>query len=99
MHRINLPLFTVMAILLFSCSGSKNDPSRGDKVKDYLVLALTPQTVTVHNNFPATIEGQEVIEIRPMISGYIKEILVREGDRVNRVSFYSGSAIRSTSRR
>lgn len=82
MLRINLPLLSVMVLLLFSCSGSKNDPSRGDKVKDYLVLALTSQTVTVHNNFPATIEGQEVIEIRPMISGYIKEILVREGDRV-----------------
>jgi membrane fusion protein (multidrug efflux system) len=38
----------------------------------------------VHNDFPTSIEGQQVIEIRPMISGYIKDILVREGESVKK---------------
>lgn len=54
------------------------------KAMDFSVLTLTPMTVTIHQDFPASIEGQRVIEIRPMISGYLKEIYVNEGDHVKK---------------
>ena len=45
---------------------------------------MVPKTVTVHQDFPATIQGQRVIEIRPMINGYLLEIYVNEGDHVKK---------------
>jgi membrane fusion protein (multidrug efflux system) len=45
---------------------------------------MIAKSVTIHQNFPATIQGQRVIEIRPMISGYLQEIYVNEGDHVKK---------------
>lgn len=56
----------------------------GNAVKEYSVLTLVPKSVTIHNDFPATIEGQKVVEIRPMINGYLQEIYVNEGDQVKK---------------
>jgi membrane fusion protein, multidrug efflux system len=53
-------------------------------LREYPVLTVTPRSVTVHQDFPARIEGQRVIEIRPMINGYLQDIYVNEGDQVKK---------------
>jgi len=73
-----------MAIVFVSCSHDKQKISGSKIVKDYSVLTMIPKSVTIHQNFPATIQGQRVIEIRPMISGYLQEIYVNEGDQVKK---------------
>lgn len=57
---------------------------RGEASKEYEVMTVTPKSVTIHQDFPATIEGQRVIEIRPMINGYLQDIYVNEGDQVKK---------------
>ena len=52
--------------------------------REYKVTTVNTETVTIHQDFPATIEGQQVIEIRPMISGYLQDIFVNEGDHVKK---------------
>jgi len=74
----------LMTIALVSCSHSKQNSQAAKIVKDYSVLTMVPKTVTVHQDFPATIQGQRVIEIRPMINGYLQEIYVNEGDHVKK---------------
>lgn len=81
--RISYILF-ILSIISASCSSKNKNAPPPNQVKDYQVLTLTPQNVTVHQDFPATIEGQQVIEIRPMINGYIQRIFVNEGDRVKK---------------
>ncbi|KAA9339002.1 efflux RND transporter periplasmic adaptor subunit [Adhaeribacter soli] len=72
-------------LLLVSCKGDKKkDAPSADAVKAYLVLTLSPRTVTLNSDFPATIEGQQDIEIRPMIDGYLGGILVDEGASVKK---------------
>ena len=73
-----------ITITCLSCSHDKQNPAVLSTVKDYSVLKLVPKSVTIHHDFPATVEGQRVIEIRPMISGYINEIFVNEGDHVKK---------------
>jgi membrane fusion protein (multidrug efflux system) len=92
--RNALIVISLTTFCLFSCSRNKEtgiNPGRGSggtsgaaTVKDYPVLTLVPMSVTVHQDFPAVIEGQRVIEIRPMISGYLKEIHVDEGQKVKK---------------
>lgn len=77
-------MICLMTMVLFSCKQNKAGSLRGNMVKDYAVLTLVPRSVTVHNDFPATIEGERVIEIRPMVSGYLEEILVNEGNHVKK---------------
>lgn len=59
-------------------AGNQGAPS------EYPVLTLSNTNITVHQDFPATIEGQRVVEIRPMVNGYIQDIKVNEGDRVRK---------------
>lgn len=74
-------LFTIG--ILFSC-GEKKTGTKEKAVQSYQVLTLTPQHVTVYNDFPASIQGQNVIEIRPMVSGYLQDIYVPEGSPVTK---------------
>ena|ERR1035437_8017681 len=82
--RTSLLMICFMAIVFVSCSHNKQNVTGGKIVKDYAVLTMVPKSVTVHQDFPATIKGQRVIEIRPMINGYLQEIYVNEGDHVKK---------------
>jgi membrane fusion protein (multidrug efflux system) len=82
-HSAFLIVILLTALSFFSCKKKNNGPPP-EQVRDYTVMTLSPQTVTTHQDFPATMEGQEVIEIRPMINGYLDQILVNEGERVKK---------------
>lgn len=70
------------AVVIASC-GNKNDKSAqaggAPQVKEYKTLTLQPQSATLNTDFPASIQGQQNIEIRPRVEGYIDKIFVDEG--------------------
>jgi len=68
-------------LLLSSCGNNKAAGPAADpnQVKDYQVIAIEPQVAEMHSDFPATIEGQQTVEIRPRVDGYIEHIYVEEG--------------------
>lgn len=70
-------------ILLASC-GDKKSTGTAEAAKDYPVLTIVPRTSTLSTQYPATIEGQQNIEIRPKIDGYIENIFVDEGAQVKK---------------
>ena len=92
--RNSLITIGLITVLITSCSQNKNGKAPGPGgfpggagtgiVTDYFVMKLNPMSVTIHQDFPAIIEGQRVIEIRPMINGYVGEIFVNEGDFVRK---------------
>jgi membrane fusion protein (multidrug efflux system) len=78
----------------FSSCGSNNDSKAGaaggpgvaqaNEVKDYPVITIMPKTTTLFSDFPATVQGQQNIEIRPKIDGYVQAIHVDEGATVRK---------------
>ncbi len=70
------------SVIIASC-GNKNDNSAqaggAPQIKEYKTLTLEPKTATLYTDFPATIQGQQNIEIRPRVEGYIDKIFVDEG--------------------
>lgn len=72
------------AVVLPACKGKtgNNDKKGGSKV--YQVLTVSAQQATIYNEFPAVIEGQQVIEIRPKVDGYVEAIYVNEGATVTK---------------
>lgn len=69
-----------------SCSDPKGGGQQqaGDQPKTYKVIAIQPQSTTMYKDYPTTLQGQQTVEIRPKISGYIEEILVDEGAHVTK---------------
>lgn len=82
-----LAVILPVAICFTSCGDNKPKAGAGNpanQVKDYPVLTITPRTVTLYTDHPATIEGQQNVEIRPKIDGYMERIYVDEGATVKK---------------
>ena len=80
----NLALIASL-LMIYSCS-NKQQGNNGmqSQVREYLVQEVTPQNITLHKEFPATLEGEQTVEIRPRVAGYIEKIFVDEGDYVKK---------------
>ena len=78
---IKFGFLLLTGIALASCGNNKDSTAQAgaDQVKDYKVLTLQPQSATLNTEFPASIQGQQNIEIRPRVEGYIEKIFVDEG--------------------
>jgi len=70
------------SVIIVSC-GKKDDKAAqaaaAGQVKEYKTLTLQPESATLHTDYPASIQGQQNIEIRPRVEGYIDKIFVDEG--------------------
>lgn len=86
MNNLNLfRLVTILLIIVLASCGKKGDSaSQTAAAKDYPVIEVTQQRSTLSTEYPATIEGQQNIEIRPKIDGYVEQIYVDEGASVKR---------------
>ncbi|MGO4770517.1 efflux RND transporter periplasmic adaptor subunit [Flavobacterium sp. W22_SRS_FK3] len=77
------PFLSILSVFFLITSCGKNDKSAqpGDaaQVKEYKTVTLQPQSATLYSDYPASIQGQQNIEIRPRVEGYIDKIYVDEG--------------------
>jgi membrane fusion protein, multidrug efflux system len=77
-----------ICIQLFSCDTDTKKNNAGEKMpapaKDFKVLTLTPRKAYINIDFPATIQGQQIVEIRPKIDGYVDAVYVQEGAAVKK---------------
>ena len=72
---------TVLSVCISACGGKKqqNAAAPGAQVLDYKVVELQPREATLNVDYPASIQGQQNIEIRPKVDGYVEKIFVDEG--------------------
>lgn len=78
--------FILMMFVAVSCTNSQGE-NRSDTEQpagEYEVIELEPQSATLYKDYPTALEGQQTVEIRPKIAGYIDEILVDEGAYVKK---------------
>ncbi len=79
--------FTYFSCLFFLLLAACHNNKKNDKPKailDYPVLTMEPRKATTYNDFPATMQGEQVVEIRPMVDGYLEKIYVPEGANVSK---------------
>jgi membrane fusion protein (multidrug efflux system) len=74
---------SILAASLIIASCGKNDKSAqaggAPQIKEYKTVTLQPESAILYSDFPASIQGQQNIEIRPRVEGYIDKIYVDEG--------------------
>ncbi|NDV79059.1 efflux RND transporter periplasmic adaptor subunit [Dysgonomonas sp. 511] len=72
-------------LVMASCGNSKNPFGETDTTpKEYDTKVLSEEPVELQTVYPATVKGQEDIEIRPRIDGFIDAIYVDEGSVVRK---------------
>lgn len=80
-------LGAITALLVMASCGSKNSNPFGEEnsaPQEYKTGVLAEQAVELETVYPVTIKGQEDIEIRPRIDGFIDQIFVDEGSVVRK---------------
>lgn len=75
-------VLSIATALLASCSG-KGQPQE-EAIQEFSVKTLDTGTVTSYAEFSTVIQSQDVIEIRPRITGYIDKIYTKEGAHVKK---------------
>jgi membrane fusion protein (multidrug efflux system) len=70
-------ILAIIAIGLYSCSSNTGTPTAPPP--SIAVASLEPTAVTTYEQYPATIEGIDNVEIRPQVNGTLDQVYVDEG--------------------
>ena len=79
-------LLSAVILLVQSCRNNPNANSQpaAQTADPYPVFKAVTRNTTLRSEYPATIQGQQNIEIRPKIDGYIDKIYIDEGATVKK---------------
>jgi len=90
----NLAVASIMVIGIFSCgknegqgggSGGPGGAGGGpQEPQNFAVFSLSPRSATLYSDYPTTLEGEQNIEIRPKVEGYVEKIYIEEGAAVKK---------------
>ncbi len=72
-----------ITLLILACKDDTQTDKKNSSPR-YPVLAVEQRNVNTFYSFPANISGINNNQVRPKISGYIKEVLVDEGQKVQK---------------
>ncbi|MFH6993749.1 efflux RND transporter periplasmic adaptor subunit [Flavobacterium sp. FlaQc-48] len=67
-------------LLIVSCNTKNTE--QAEQPKEYPILTLKAQNASVSVEYPTTLEGEQTVEIRSKIDGYIEKVYVEEGSAV-----------------
>ena len=73
-----------LLMLLAACGKKQAGPSAVEQVKAYPISSLSPQSVELESVFPAVLKGQEDVDIKPRVEGFIEAVYVDEGSIVRK---------------
>ncbi|WP_437921093.1 efflux RND transporter periplasmic adaptor subunit [Sphingobacterium sp. LRF_L2] len=76
-------LTSIFAITISACSQQPAQSTTSEE-QQHEVLQIEPQVVHIYTDYPATLQGEEVVEIRPRVEGYLEELYIDEGARVQK---------------
>lgn len=73
------------SMILISCKGnSAQQQQQGAMVPELAVLTVGEEDTQLETAFPATLHGENDVEIRPQISGFLTKVHVQEGQHVTK---------------
>ncbi|WP_211348539.1 efflux RND transporter periplasmic adaptor subunit [Sphingobacterium yanglingense] len=87
MNHVKIALIYTSAIALFMTSCGQSASEHNDEAMQAVetdFIRLEVEDVNTHKEYPGAIEGIVNIEIKPQVTGYLSEVLVQEGDFVQK---------------
>ena len=81
-----LSLGVLSMLFLVSCGGGGNPLSmlEGAGLQEYPLMTLAEQSAELESVYPATVRGQDDVDIKPRVDGFIDAIYVDEGSVVKK---------------
>ena len=76
-------LLATGGFLLPSCKGNAGQ-QQGAQAPELSVMTVATTDATLETAYPASLEGENDVEIRPQVSGFLTKVCVEEGDHVSK---------------
>ncbi|MDE5808585.1 MAG: efflux RND transporter periplasmic adaptor subunit [Muribaculaceae bacterium] len=83
LNAMMLPALAV-SMLLPSCKGKDAQQQQGPMVPELAVITVGEEDTKLETGIPATLHGENDVEIRPQISGFLTKVHVQEGQHVSK---------------
>ena len=83
MKKFKWLIISSLLLLNLACQ-QKQQQQRRQNTPQLPVIPVTSQDVTTYRTYPTNIQGIVSSEIRAKVSGYIDDVLVNEGERVEK---------------
>ena len=78
-------IFTLFVVLILAACGKKEEQQMpAPTAAPFPVQTISTEDATVYQEYTANLEGQQNVEIRPKVSGFIQKIYVDEGQVVRK---------------
>lgn len=78
-----LPALAI-AVMMPSCKGKQEQQQQQQQAPELAVLTVSEENTTLDNSLPTTLEGENDVEIRPQIQGFLTKVCVEEGQKVSK---------------
>ena len=79
-----LNVITIGLCLFMGMTSCKQQTAQQPMVSTYPLMTLAPEDRTLTVSYTAVIEGKQDVEIRPQVSGFVTDVLVKEGAKVRK---------------
>ena len=83
-HKGSIAATLASLIFFAACESDKKGAHAPAKPQTFSELTLGPRSATIYNDYPATIEGIEIVQLRPMVDGYLEKVYAPEGAEVKK---------------
>lgn len=86
MQKKIIPIVLFILLTVVSCSDMPSGAPAGAQspALSLKVVPLQKEDITIYKTYSTNIEGRQNVEIKPKISGFIKDIYVEEGQQVKK---------------
>lgn len=81
LNRLNRSLSALISVLLVSCSSNAPQAS-GARAVPVPIASVESGTVTDSSDYVANLQSRQAVTLQPRVDGYVQEIYVKAGDRV-----------------
>lgn len=81
---IGMALLGAVLVSVTALTGCGNKKAATQGAAQFPVVTAETSTIELSESYPATIRGQQDIEIRPQVSGFITKVCVEEGANVQK---------------
>lgn len=79
-----LKIAAVSFLAILSMASCKQKAASQKEAVTYPLLKVSPEDRTLSVSYSAVIEGKQDVEVRPQVSGFITDVLVKEGAKVKK---------------
>lgn len=76
--------YVALCALTMATSCKKDQQQAQQQAPELAVLTLRESDAMINTEFPTTLEGENDVEIRPQISGFLTAVCVEEGQKVSK---------------